>query len=58
MIRVDVAGLRRAGYDIPGVSRVSNVVRGADGRVHTMPGGGYELNFPYAIPPEFIKVVP
>jgi len=22
-----------------------------------MPGGGYEMQFPYAIPPEFIKVV-
>lgn len=57
VLRVDVAGLRQAGYEIPGVTRVSNVVRGPGGRVYTMPGGGYELNFPYAIPPEFIKVV-
>lgn len=58
VIRIDVAGLRQAGYAIPDVTRVSSVVRGASGRVYSMPGGGYELQFPYAIPPEFIKVMP
>ena len=57
-VRIDVAGLRTAGYDIPGVTRVSNVVRGPGGRVYTMPGGGFELRFPYDIPPEFLKLVP
>jgi hypothetical protein len=28
------------------------------GRSYNMPGGGYEMQFPYPIPPEFIKVVP
>jgi RHS repeat-associated protein len=50
VIRVDVEGLRAAGYDIPGVSRV--------GRSFNMPGGGFEMQFPYPIPPEFLKVVP
>jgi hypothetical protein len=50
VIRVDVEGLRAAGYDIPGVSQV--------GRSFNMPGGGYEMQFPYPIPPEFLKVVP
>jgi hypothetical protein len=49
MLRVDVAGLRSAGYDIPEVSQV--------GRSFNMPGGGSEMQFPYPIPPEFLKVV-
>jgi hypothetical protein len=57
VLRVDVAGLRQAGYEIPGITRVSGTVTGPGGRVYTMPGGGYEMQFPYAIPPEFIKVV-
>lgn len=57
IVRIDVAGLRSAGYEIPSVTRVSGTVTGAGGRVYTMPGGGYEMNFPYAIPPEFLKVV-
>lgn len=56
-IQIDVAGLRDAGYDIPEISRVSNVVKASDGRVYTMPGGGYEMRFPYEIPPEYIKVM-
>jgi RHS repeat-associated protein len=48
-LRVDLDGLRRAGYDIPEVSQV--------GRSFNMPGGGYEMQFPYPIPPEFVKVV-
>ncbi|MDX6391414.1 MAG: hypothetical protein QOJ73_2477, partial [Streptosporangiaceae bacterium] len=49
MVRVDVAGLRQAGYDIPKVTQV--------GRSFNMPGGGEEMQFPYPIPPEFLKVV-
>lgn len=49
-LRIDVAGLREAGYDIPEVTQV--------GRSYNMPGGGYEMRFPYPIPPEFIKAVP
>lgn len=48
VLTVDLAGLRSAGYEIPEVTRVS----GAFG----MPGGGYEMQFPYAIPPEFLSV--
>jgi len=55
-IEIDVAGLREAGYEIPEITRVSNVVRAADGRVYSMPGGGYEMQFPYRIPPQYIKV--
>jgi len=50
VLRVDLAGLRKAGYEIPSISRV--------GRSFKMPGGGFEMQFPYRIPPEFIKVVP
>ena len=57
VMRVDVAGLREAGYEIPAITRVTGTVTGPGGRVYTMPGGGYEMQFPYAIPPEFIKVV-
>lgn len=57
-IRIDLEGLRKAGYEIPTPTRVSNVVRGPDGRVYTMPGGGYEMQFPYEIPGEFLEVLP
>jgi hypothetical protein len=56
-VRIGVEDLRRAGYAIPEISGVSNVLRGAGGGVYTLPGGGYEMQFPYAIPPEFILVV-
>jgi RHS repeat-associated protein len=56
-IEVDLAGLRQAGYDIPPITRVTNVVQGANGRVYSMPGGGYEMYFSYVIPPQFIKSV-
>ena len=56
-LRIDLAGLRKAGYDIPLPTRVSSTVSHG-GRTYSMPGGGYEMQFPYAIPPEFIKVVP
>lgn len=57
VLRIDLAGLRKAGYDIPTPTRVSSTVS-SGGRTYSMPGGGYEMQFPYAIPPEFIKVVP
>jgi hypothetical protein len=49
LIRVDLAGLRRAGYEMPAIAQV--------GRSYGMPGGGYEMRFPYDIPPQFIKVI-
>jgi hypothetical protein len=50
VIQIDLAGLRAAGYQIPSVSRVS----GQFG----MAGGGFEMRFPYAVPPEFMKAIP
>lgn len=50
LVRMDLAGLRKAGYEIPNPSQV--------GRSFNMPGGGSEMQFPYAIPPEFLKVIP
>jgi hypothetical protein len=49
VVRIDLAGLRKAGYEIPNVTRV--------GRSFNMPGGGYELQFPYEVPPEYISAV-
>jgi len=49
ILQVDLDGLRSAGYQIPPVTRVT----GAFG----MPGGGYEMQFPYEIPTQFIKVI-
>lgn len=57
-MRIDVDGLRQAGYEIPTPTRVSNVVTGPDGRVYTMPGGGLEMKFPYPVPGEFLEVLP
>ena len=49
VLEIDLAGLRSAGYEIPEVTRVTSAFN--------MPGGGYEMQFPYEIPPEFIKVI-
>jgi RHS repeat-associated protein len=49
LVRVDLAGLRNAGYEIPPITQV--------GRSHGMPGGGFEMRFAYRIPPEFISGV-
>lgn len=57
-IRIDLAGLRGAGYEIPTPTRVSGTVTGAGGRVYTMLGGGYEMQFPYEIPSKYLAVVP
>lgn len=58
VVRIDVSGLRSSGYEIPQVSRVSSTVTGPGGRVYTMPGGGTEMQFPYAIPSQFLKGMP
>jgi RHS repeat-associated protein len=49
VVEIDLQGLRAAGYEIPSATRVSSQFG--------MPGGGLEMRFPYAIPPEFIRVV-
>jgi hypothetical protein len=49
LMQIDLAGLRQAGFEIPAITRV--------GRANGMPGGGFEMQFPYRIPPEFITVV-
>jgi hypothetical protein len=49
VLRIDLVGLRKAGYDLPTVTRV--------GRSFNMPGRGYEVRFPYEVPPEYISVV-
>jgi hypothetical protein len=49
LLRIDVAGLRQAGYEIPQATQA--------GRMFNMPGGALEMQFPYPIPPEFIRVV-
>jgi len=49
LIRVDLAGMRKAGYDIGDFTQV--------GRKYNMPGGGTELQFKRAIPPQFVRVV-
>jgi hypothetical protein len=57
-IRIDLDGLRKAGYEIPTPSRISSTVVGPDGRVYQMPGGGWEMQFPYEIPGEFLEIIP
>jgi hypothetical protein len=49
LLQIDLAGLRKAGYEIPQVTQV--------GRSFGMPGGGFEMLFTYPIPPQFIKVI-
>ncbi len=49
VIRIDLSGLRQAGYKIPEVTQVA--------RSYSMPGGGVEMRFPYTIPPRYITVV-
>ena len=56
VVRIELQGSRNAGYAIPGVNRVVGVVPGEGARIYTMPGGGWELQFPYAIPPEYLEL--
>ena len=49
LIRIDLDGLKSAGYDSPGVGHV--------GRSFNMPCGGFEMQFPFSIPSEFLKVI-
>ncbi|MDP1961687.1 MAG: hypothetical protein Q8K93_05740 [Reyranella sp.] len=49
VVRIDLNGLRAAGYEIPKPTQV--------GRSNNMPGGGYEVRFPYPINPQFITVI-
>jgi hypothetical protein len=44
LLEIDLAGLRGAGYEIPEISRFTGS--------YGMAGGGYEMQFPYAVPPE------
>jgi hypothetical protein len=49
ILSIDLEAMRAAGYEIPTPTRV--------GRSYNMPGGGYEMKFPYLIKPEFITVI-
>jgi hypothetical protein len=49
VIRIDLAGLRKAGFEIPEITPVTRNFR--------MPGGGQEMQFPYPVPPEFLTIV-
>ncbi len=49
VIRIDLAGLRNAGFEIPQFTRV--------GRHHNMPGGAFEIEFTYPVPPEFVTIL-
>ena len=44
LVRIDLAGLRAAGYRIPAITHVSSRFG--------LPGGGYEMQFPYPVPPQ------
>ena len=49
VVRIDLAGLRSAAYEIPKATQV--------GRKFGLPGGGLEMLFSYAVPSEFVKAV-
>ena len=49
ILEIDLDGLRNAGYVIPDATRVKSY--------KGLPGGGYEIKFPYALPPEYIRVI-
>ena len=49
VLRIGLERLRRAGYEIPRLTRI--------GRYYNMPGGDFEMQFPYKVPPEYIKVI-
>jgi RHS repeat-associated protein len=50
LIRVNIGGLRNAGYEVPEPLPV--------GRMFNMPGGGEEMLMPESIPPEFFEIFP
>jgi hypothetical protein len=49
LIRLDLDALRRHGYEIPPITQV--------GRNYNMPGGGFEMRFPYKIGRQYFKVI-
>jgi len=49
LVRIDLDGMRQAGYSIPEATQVA--------RNFGMPGGDFEMLFTYSIPPEFLTVV-
>jgi RHS repeat-associated protein len=49
LIKIDLGGLSKAGYEIPDVSQA--------GRMFNMPGGGTEMQFSYPIPSQFLQVI-
>lgn len=49
ILRIDLEAMRARGYVIPKPTPVT--------RSFGMPGGGYEIHFPYPIPPEYITVI-
>lgn len=57
-IRIDLEGLRKAGFEIPRIKRIASAVEGKDGRMYQMPGGGYEMKFEQEIPKEFLEEMP
>jgi hypothetical protein len=49
----------RVRYASSGQDKTANWKLGTptDDRVYGMPGGAYEMKFPYAVPPEFVKIL-
>ncbi len=47
IVQIDANALADAGFEIPPVTRVP--------LMFGMAGGGYEVQFPYAIPPQFLS---
>jgi hypothetical protein len=50
VIRIDLEGLRKAGYEIPSPTKVP--------AQFGQPGGGWQYFFEYMIPRDFITVLP
>jgi hypothetical protein len=50
LIKIDLEGLRRAGYHVPDPTTV--------GQKYGMAGGGEEIVFDYVIPGRFLEIVP
>jgi RHS repeat-associated protein len=49
LIRIDLSGLRNAGFQVPRATRVPSNFR--------MPGGGEEMYFSYPVPSKFLEVI-
>jgi hypothetical protein len=57
VIRINLARMSEADFEILMAMRVTGLVPGGYGRLYNVPGGGQEMPFEEGVPPEFLEVL-